>query len=90
MERFWEALNTFAVPPNATTEYFARILWETLRARISTPVTGRLSRSWPLDLRSNEAGVSSLQCGAGDLRSVLLLWLEARDVGSPVGERCPV
>jgi hypothetical protein len=37
----WKALNTFAVPPNATTDYFAGIIWGTIRARISTPVTGR-------------------------------------------------
>ena len=36
----WEALTTIAVPANATIEYFARIVWGTLRARISTPVTG--------------------------------------------------
>ena len=36
----WEALTTIAVPANATTEYFAGIQFGTLRARISTPVTG--------------------------------------------------
>jgi hypothetical protein len=33
-------MTTIAVPANATTEYFAGIVWRTLRARISTPVTG--------------------------------------------------
>jgi hypothetical protein len=37
----WEAMNTFAVPPNATTDYFAGIVWGALRARISTPVIGK-------------------------------------------------
>ena len=37
----WEALTTIAVPANnATTNWFAGIVWGTLRARISTPVTG--------------------------------------------------
>jgi hypothetical protein len=36
----WEALTTIAVPANATTDYFAGIVWGTLRARISTPVIG--------------------------------------------------
>jgi hypothetical protein len=36
----WTALTTIAVPANATTDYFAGIVWGTLRARISTPVTG--------------------------------------------------
>jgi hypothetical protein len=36
----WEALTTIAVPPNATTDYFAGIQFGTLRARISTPVSG--------------------------------------------------
>ena len=36
----WEALTTIAVPANATTEWFAGIVWGTLRARIRTPVSG--------------------------------------------------
>jgi hypothetical protein len=35
-----EALNTIVVRSNTTTDYFAGIVWGTLRARISTPVTG--------------------------------------------------
>jgi hypothetical protein len=36
----WEALTIIAIPVNATTDYFAGFVWGTLRARISTPVTG--------------------------------------------------
>jgi hypothetical protein len=36
----WTPITTIAVPANATTEYFAGIQFGTLRARISTPVTG--------------------------------------------------
>jgi hypothetical protein len=36
----WEALTTIAVPPNATTDYFAGSVSGMFRARISTPITG--------------------------------------------------
>jgi hypothetical protein len=36
----WNALSTITVPANATTEYFAGQVSGTLRAQISTPVTG--------------------------------------------------
>jgi hypothetical protein len=36
----WEVLTPIAVPAKATIDYFAGIQFGTLRARISTPVTG--------------------------------------------------
>jgi hypothetical protein len=36
----WTALTMIAVPANTTTDYFAGIQFGTVRARISTPVTG--------------------------------------------------
>jgi len=36
----WTPVTTIAVPPDATTDYFAGIQFGTLRARISEPVTG--------------------------------------------------
>jgi hypothetical protein len=48
-------MTTIAVPANATTEYFAGIVWRTLRARISTPVTGGTVTVVAVALRNNEA-----------------------------------
>ena len=52
----WTPLTTIAVPANATTDYFAGIVWGALRARISTEEP---LRSWPFGPRSKRAGAAA-------------------------------
>ena len=44
----------------------------------------------PVSTHSRVCSAAHATMGCRRLKTVLLLWLEARDVGSPVRERCPV